>query len=114
MNTSMPAYRTAIMDKAKRGSGRLVITYSNGRRNMDMIQRTKKPIDVPAVGDVVTETHGYDYGTAIIPPPVIKEKDRDKVQITWRCVAQTVIFDPRMVMSLVVTWQCEAVEWIMA
>ena len=87
--------------------------HKDGRIKI-MLRNKPKTIPVPAVGDVVTESHRYETGTVIIPFPTIDEADRDKVQIAWRCVGQTVIFDPRMVMILVVTWQCEDVEWIMA
>ena len=84
-----------------------------------MLRNKPKTIPVPAVGDVVTESHKYETGTVIIPFPAIDEADRDKVQITWRCVGQTVIMDPVAVSdlyrwTLVVTWQCEAVEWVSA
>ncbi len=82
-----------------------------------MFRNKTKTIAVPAVGDVVTESHRYETGTTIIPFPTIDEADRDKVQVSWRCVAQTVIMDPTAASdtyrwTLVVTWQCEAVEWV--
>lgn len=77
-----------------------------------MFRNKTKTIAVPAVGDVVTESHRYETGTTIIPFPTIDEADRDKVQVSWRCVAQTVLLDGAMIGTMVVTWQCEAVEWV--
>ena len=77
-----------------------------------MFRNKTKTIAVPAVGDVVTESHRYETGTTIIPFPTIDEADRDKVQISWRCVGQTVLLDGAMIGTMVVTWQCEAVEWV--
>ena len=77
-----------------------------------MFRNKTKTIAVPAVGDVVTESHRYETGTTIIPFPTIDEADRDKVQVSWRCVAQTVLLDGAMIGTMVVTWQCESVEWV--
>ena len=76
-----------------------------------MFRNKPKTIPVPSVGDVVTESHKYETGTVIIPFPTIDEADRDKVQITWRCVGQTLIQEVDRTWLAVVTWQCESVEW---
>ena len=92
--------------------------HKDGRIKI-MLRNKPKAIPVPAVGDVVTESHKYETGTVIVPFPTIDEADRDKVQISWRCVGQTVIMDPVAASdtyrwTLVVTWQCESVEWVRA
>lgn len=85
---SMPAYRTAILDMARAGSGRLVITYSNGERNANQrLTRACLNLMTQAKGGVIFAA-GHDLLTALkqsnlfpVPsvtcPTVGKEPDHD-------------------------------------
>ena len=78
--------------------------------------RTGTPLSANEVevGITITETHRYDLGsTMFLPRPIV---DDPRCHVSWRCVGQTVIMDPVAVSdlcrwTLVVTWQCESVEW---
>ena len=74
--------------------------------------RTGTPLNASEVqvGTTITETHRYDLGsTMFLPCPVV---DDPRCHISWRCVGQTLIQEVDRTWLAVVTWQCEAVEWV--
>ena len=74
--------------------------------------RTGTPLNASEVqvGTTITETHRYDLGsTMFLPCPVV---DDPRCHVSWRCVGQTLIQEVDRTWLMVVTWQCESVEWV--